>query len=1030
MKFYQRFIFRSSQEEEYEEEEEKEDGEGAWNLQTINSRGTSTDLPSNILGDFRKFISEVQLSGDLSFDVFMFAESSEDEMLSCAQMLLAASKRDHDNAQIYAEVVKRTKIMLPSRRNVCDFASQVKKVILLEMKTIFRKESIDWNEVVKVNAFLGELYNLRVIPCTLLADWIKNVLRKARESNVAATTFLLLFQKVHVKLEENDSETFRKCMDFVTQIRDGTLVEIEDEAEESNENVEILFNPALVEAFNIRIDKQIQFDINMIEIFKVTTFQDRQKLVEILLENVTSNPLIVNYLSKFCSETQKLRVSNGRIFKQLQKELLSRIDSDLDSANSNGNFREKVKLFGAFLGEVFKVYKANQVEEKYKEKFGNIVNSWLTNIFKHSKIDHKLALQAFNEPLNDSVEGFSENYAKRTEKLFSEFSWLKDYQECVHNERSVDPPIAVKTARKINDTSTITRNFQQYMHALKSGNHQNVFFDLQSFDSPKIKTFPKDFLNYSLQNIEFAAAFAHFTYEIRLTKVASGNFLKQLVTRLEDEVEYKLFMNQIDWNYLEQLGIFMIKLYAARVIRMKFFYSWLDKLNNEISSADSQIAVKNFVQSFHQTCDMMKNRDLIAFKKYLKLIVKINERRDNSEDVKAMLSDISRKFQALIATVDQTSNSSKHIQNVINQIKNFQHKNIQLQGFSFLDIRSLVKCFFQEVSTNSALISKFTKAVFHLKLSVESSSSNSVFSQEMKQICLQHFRAESQGESENISPQDYFITMFIGELYNIEVLEENDMQVILKNISIPGDILKSNKPAQHCRYEAIIPVIKEKARENFENNKHTTSSPAVLQLIQKFELKFGKIEAQKVPKLQLPQLRDPSKAEFAEILKKVLSDQTTVEDHEKILTFDPSDFAGYFVHCAILNPQKSANFVFVTKQIAILRVNEPAGGKGKKFKISVITACQKRFEAALTENTKKYEQTGICKLIAELFNADIFTSRIIASCFSMLTGCPLESAKESFEVLAENISRKVIKNKDQDLLPHVRHFLLKKSISK
>lgn len=1010
--------------------EEEEEEEGAWNMQTINeTQESSTQLKENLRGDFKKFLCDKTSDGQ------MF-ECSDSEKLSWAQKLLEASKADVGNAKFYAEIVKNIKFKT-SEETVKDLAKYVKKVVKKEMRVIFATVTIDWNDVVMAGTFVGELYNAEVVLNTFVTTWINKILSNSTNSIKAAITFLLIFKRIGKKLKENDKNTYNKFMSFVENIRDGKkiVIAVEPETMEVSNisaisNEELPFNPEKVQAFRDHIEAQTDLDINIVELLKVSSEGDRRKFVEIVIENAKAKTENISFLSHFCSKMLRLRIAMRTVANNVRHEFKLRLCADTQ-AMTEKKFWQKTNLHGKFIEKLLEDF-------FFFKDCMEFVDLWLESIFKHSNIDEKLALKTFKSSPNLTVDelkrkipndsNFCENFTKLMRKLFEQFPWLKKCDKSYdYNELSID--INAKPQRRINERSTITKNFQQYMHALKSVNHQNVFFDMTSFDSPKVETFPSGFVDYTLQNIEFAKGYAHFTEEIRNVRFKTKYFLKELNQRFDHEVEFNLFKQQTDWSRMINFGVFLCKLYKLEVVNLRTFNSWMDKVCFLVnSSSESENALKLFVSAFKYVGNSMKGCDLTSFQKYLNMVVEINERTDIQEENKILVIKIMEKFKMnILKKAPVAAKNSKILLKLVSQIKTGKTFGTYLKS---LEAKELAKSFFLEVNANSGSIETLVSAVNAIANSEESSKTD--FLQAMKDLCANHFDLSASDRSDNTSLESFQASVFIGELYNTDFLDEKFMQNILMNLS--KDILKNS--ILFVRFEAIIPTIKEKARNNFEENKHRTTSSPVHELIEKFERKFGEIfvQNQLLQKVfRFPPSNGPSKDNFTEMIKKVLGNQMTAEDYKTVLSFDLKTFIEFFVKCAVKNPKWSAVFASKTREISAFQANnaETSGATVDKtsFKKRLITETQQNFEILLTEEAEKSKMIGVCKFLGELFNENILTSKIIASCLQMLSESCFESSKESSEILLETITRKVINDQDKYhlLFPSVRNLVLKRS---
>lgn len=959
-----------------------------------------------------------------------FNEYSKRERVAWAKTLFIACQKSCENAKLCANIVKKSKIINQTTDN--DLEQHLNDATELEMKKVFSFKRIDWSKVVRSGVFIGELYNHGLFQGKLLIDWMNEILSNAKNSEVAVISFLLLIRRIEQKFIENDYEAYEKCMNIVRKIREKKENEIEQIEHEKNQNEsntskvkgesshdgddeELPFNPVVVQAFQDHIQSKIELDIDSLEIFKVSSPGDRQKFKNLVMESAMKNP---DDAANFCEELSKILTKSEFVIKKAWKPFLYRLNIDINSARNEEKFWEKIKLFGTYIGEMIKLIKKRFCIGKYKEHTYTFADYWLKKIFKHSNLDENLALKTFKSlPLKtdeDMEQTFLENetfwrvYKKVMKKQVETFPWLQIYHELLNNDE-IETQYENITARKVTATSKITSNFLEYVHAFKDGNPQEIFFDHQNFSSKK---FDFDLVNFPLQDIELASAYAHFIDEIQKVRVATENFLKHLVTSLEHQVDGELFEPQIDWKYLEKFGVFLNKLYVFKIVKKKLFIHWMKKLHDEIL-LENENATKVIVQSFHKVAYTMKKRDKPSFEAILAQIVEINDKNEKSQSVEYYSKQILTKYKANIDR--KNSKKLSNLEILINKIKSGE---------------ILAEKIFEEVSANPEMMENFTNASKAFADSTGFSSNNAFYS-DMKEICVKFFNPNSQSDEGSIKIQDYHTVWFIGQLYNTDFLREDAMQTVLMNINSQYDSSILQK-----KHEAIIPIISDKARDNFDQEKHNSIKTSVHKLIEEFETRLYESKAeitQQQMKFQFPPAERSFGYDFKKLIKKILSEKMNLSSYNTMLALT-AEFDKYFIKCAVMNPHKTAIFAVAVKELLTIELNQAKlnqlkTNRGSKFKTSLITLLQKKFEHFFEENNENSDQTGLTKFIGELFNVDVLSTKIVSNCITKLTESSSEKLKELSDILLETITRKVIKNQDQQLLEDVRKFVLERSIS-
>jgi hypothetical protein len=465
-------------------------------------------------------------------------------------------------------------------------------------------------------------------------------------------------------------------------------------------------------------------------------------------------------------------------------------------------------------------------------------------------------------------------------------------------------------------------------------------------------------------------------------EMAKDSSANQTMPKIKTQIKNHL-ADPIDWERTSTFGRFLAKNFLNGRASLKRLTSWFDRLQNKANSktSDSENAKKLFVENFVLLSENLMKRDRKLCRRYSRVCEKYRS------TVSVECEPVARTSSPLVPTSrppgpSSTDTSRNNIAILLQLL--LQGDFSQLHGRDYKGGK-LAKAVVAEVKSDFESIFPLTKAAHFIYGMDTKLPKVTNFKQKLRKLSMNFLNSWSD-EAHRDSSENFL--KFIASLYNFDVFSEADMAVVVKRMNA-----------------TIIPCIRETARHNFQTNRHGTG-PSVHEMIREFEQERGGIadpEAAADP---------PSNNEFVQIVKKVLSGSAIGEDFKKISEEKLADFLEYFVDSAINNPQSSASFARASKEIS---------GTSKDSRIKIITLLQQRFEESLQCDEVKL---GVVKIIGELFNVDLFTSKIILSCVSLLE----KKWEGSSDALMEAVARKVIQNQDQMLFQLVRSFILKNSM--
>lgn len=560
----------------------------------------------------------------------------------------------------------------------------------------------------------------------------------------------------------------------------------------------------------------IPIGTDIIEKFKNCTRQERDVFSRLMIDIAFVCPSRTKVFADFCRESSQFFVLLPKIFQFFTREFNGKLSSQFDASKPDETFWTEAERYSKVIESFLDVNLFDSEE----------VKRWLGKIFEHFKFNPNLAEKFLHK------KNIEEEITLLTTDIFTRFPWLKPYIEDINDETSdASSTDESDDEKEKNNESTALKSdmsvsqpklcfeVQKYLRLKTQG--ENVIFDhrrMKNCSSQQRQSYAKLILETALNDTDNGKIYASFVHEIYHTGWSFGNYLRLMIDVLMEIVQecfFKMEFNQLDWNFAGIVANFLSDLYVVDIIKLKLMNSWINKMHEQFTLKNCKKALKNFLEVFENVSEAMKKRDLKEYETQISRIVELFSKGDLEGEIKALVESLLRKCGANIQSVNK-------IPLIVKQIKSGSHAPIHLQNMSTHELKSFAKCCFDEIASNPSMQPNFLTAIKNLDLSMNtlrSSSSHKIFRHELTVLSKDYV---NQQDTE-LKDEDRIISEFIAELFISNSIHRFGLQSILSSIQNPE------------RLKVFISAIKDKVKENFDEDPSTEINASLYQWLKDLE---------------------------------------------------------------------------------------------------------------------------------------------------------------------------------------------------